>query len=54
MSNFEQKQTPELTVVVIAYNNELYVEEALESLYHQTLKDIEVVVVNDCSKRSNW
>lgn len=50
MSNIEQKKTPELTVVVIAYNNELYVEEALESLYHQTLKDIEVVVVNDCSK----
>ena len=49
MSNIEQKKTPELTVVVIAYNNELYVEEALESLYYQTFKDIEVVVVNDNS-----
>lgn len=40
---------PELTVVVIAYNNELYIEEALESLDEQTFQNMEVVVVNDCS-----
>lgn len=45
----DQEKTPELTVVVIAYNNELYIEEALESLDEQTYKDMEVVVVNDSS-----
>jgi len=43
------RKSPELTVVVIAYNNELYIEEALESLDEQTFEDMEVVVVNDAS-----
>lgn len=43
------RKSPELTVVVIAYNNELYIEEALESLHEQTFQDMEVVVVNDHS-----
>jgi len=45
----EVKKHPKLSVVVIAYNNELYIEEALESLHEQTFKDMEVVVVNDFS-----
>ncbi|WP_167578648.1 bifunctional glycosyltransferase/CDP-glycerol:glycerophosphate glycerophosphotransferase [Jeotgalibacillus proteolyticus] len=49
MTQLTNNQRPKLSVVVIAYNNELYIDEALESLYHQTLKDIEVVVVNDFS-----
>lgn len=40
---------PKLSVVVIAFNNELYIEETLESLYEQTFTDMEVVVVNDFS-----
>ncbi|MGM9987211.1 MAG: CDP-glycerol glycerophosphotransferase family protein [Bacillaceae bacterium] len=40
---------PTLSVIVIAYNNELYVEEALESLASQTYEDLEVIVVNDYS-----
>lgn len=40
---------PKLSVVVIAFNNELYIEEALESLNEQTFKNMEVVVVNDFS-----
>lgn len=43
------RKTPELSVIVIAYNNELYIEEALESLDEQTFDDMEVVVVNDAS-----
>ncbi|CEG29090.1 bifunctional glycosyltransferase/CDP-glycerol:glycerophosphate glycerophosphotransferase [Bacillus sp. B-jedd] len=42
-------KSPILSVVVIAYNNELYIEEALESLEEQTLSNMEVVVVNDAS-----
>lgn len=40
---------PKLSIIVIAFNNELYIDEALESLHEQTLNDIEVVVVNDFS-----
>ncbi|MYL47792.1 glycosyltransferase [Virgibacillus halodenitrificans] len=44
-----KEQKPKLSVVVIAFNNELYIEEALESLNEQTYKDMEIVVVNDFS-----
>ncbi len=43
------KKPPKLSVVVIAYNNELYIEEALESLHEQTFEDMEVIVVDDAS-----
>lgn len=48
-NNTKEINRPKLSVVVIAYNNELYIEEALESLHEQTFKDMEVVVVNDYS-----
>jgi CDP-glycerol glycerophosphotransferase (TagB/SpsB family)/GT2 family glycosyltransferase len=38
-----------LSVVVIAFNNELYIEEALQSLHEQTFDNFDVVVVNDAS-----
>ncbi|MDN3450136.1 bifunctional glycosyltransferase family 2 protein/CDP-glycerol:glycerophosphate glycerophosphotransferase [Planococcus sp. APC 3906] len=40
---------PKLSVVVIAFNNELYIEEALDSIKEQTFQDFEVVIVNDFS-----
>ncbi|MDR0884293.1 MAG: glycosyltransferase [Oscillospiraceae bacterium] len=40
---------PKVSVGVTFYNNEAYVRQCLESLVHQTLQDIEIVVVNDCS-----
>ena len=45
----QYQNPPRLSVVVIAYNNEIYIEEALESLDEQTFDDMEVVVVNDFS-----
>lgn len=44
-----EMRPPKLSVVVIAFNNELYIEEALESLDEQTFGDYEVCVVNDLS-----
>ncbi|QUW21219.1 bifunctional glycosyltransferase family 2 protein/CDP-glycerol:glycerophosphate glycerophosphotransferase [Sporosarcina sp. Marseille-Q4063] len=46
------QKPPKLSVIVIAYNNEIYIEEALESLDAQTFDDMEVVVVNDFSSDS--
>lgn len=38
-----------ISIVTTAYNIEAYVEKCLESLVAQTHKDIEIIVVNDCS-----
>lgn len=39
----------EVTVIIPAYNAELYIKECLQSLYEQTFKDIDVLVINDSS-----
>lgn len=42
--------TPLVSVIIPAYNVEPYVEAAVRSVLDQTLKDIEVIVVDDGSK----
>ena len=44
----EQTQ-PKVSVIVPVYNVEKYVGECLESILNQTLKDIEIIVLNDGS-----
>lgn len=39
-----------VSIIVAAYNIEDYIERCLDSLVNQTLKDIEIIVVNDGSK----
>jgi len=36
-----------LSVVVLVYNTEQYIRECMDSLVNQTLKEIEIIVVND-------
>lgn len=38
-----------VTVIVPVYNNELYIRECLESIMNQTMKELEILVVNDGS-----
>lgn len=38
-----------VSVIIPVYNVEKYLEEALESVINQTLKDIEIVIINDGS-----
>ena len=38
-----------LSVVVLSYNNEQYIEECLESIENQGLEAFEVLIVDDCS-----
>ena len=40
---------PKVSVIVPVYNVEAYLERCLTSLIEQTLKDIEIIVVNDGS-----
>ena len=38
-----------VSVIIPAYNSEQFIAETLDCLVNQTLKDIEVVIVNDGS-----
>ena len=39
-----------VSIIVPVYNVELYLDKCLNSLVNQTLKEIEIIVVNDGSK----
>lgn len=39
-----------VSVIMAAYNHEKYIAEAIESVLNQTSPDLELVIVDDCSK----
>ncbi|MBO5312962.1 MAG: glycosyltransferase [Clostridia bacterium] len=48
-----EKTMPKVSIVVPIYNVERYLRQCLDSIANQTLKDIEVICVNDGSKDSS-
>jgi glycosyltransferase involved in cell wall biosynthesis len=48
----EPSPSPIVSVVIGAYNSERTIERSIESLFAQTLPDIEIIVVNDGSRDS--
>ena len=40
---------PLVSVIVPVYNGEKYIDECIWSIFNQTYKNLEVVVINDCS-----
>ena len=40
---------PKVSVIIPVYNTEAYVEQTLRSIMGQTLRDIELIVINDGS-----
>lgn len=52
--DFERKSNritaPLVSVIVPNYNHAPFLEERLESIYNQTYKNIEVILLDDCSK----
>ena len=43
----------DISVVIPYYNREKYVDEAVQSVLAQTLKPLEIIIVNDCSRESS-
>lgn len=41
---------PKVSIIIPIYNVEEYIEKALNSVYEQSLSDIEIICVDDCSK----
>ncbi len=51
---FSMKQhTSDISVIIPFYNREQYIEEAIQSVLAQTLKPLEIIIVNDCSRESS-
>lgn len=48
-SKMEQSKKPHLSVIVPAYNVELYLDKCLQSICDQTFTDFELILVNDGS-----
>ncbi len=49
MNYISMHQKPEVSIIVPIYNVEKYLEECLESIINQTLKEIEIICIDDCS-----
>lgn len=46
----ESNRTPKISVVIPVYGVERFIERCVRSLFEQTHKEIEYIVVNDCTK----
>lgn len=48
----QQVENIRFSVIIAAYNVEDYIERAIKSVGNQTLKNIEIIVINDCATDS--
>ena len=47
-------RVPKVSVIVPIYNAECYLEQCLDSIINQTLSDIEIILIDDCSVDSSF
>ena len=47
---FKESEDPKISIVITVYNGEGYLETTLLSIQNQDFKDIEIIMVDDCSK----
>src|SRR3974390_2293966 len=45
--------TSDISVIIPYYNREEFIDETLDSVFAQTLKPLEIIIVNDCSRASS-
>lgn len=48
------KENPLVSILIPTYNREKYIGEAIESAINQTYKNIEIVIVDNCSTDNTW
>ena len=53
MLNMKSQKMPKVSILVPIYNVEKYLAQCLQSVCGQTLKDIEIICINDGSKDSS-
>ncbi|MBD5398044.1 glycosyltransferase [bacterium] len=53
-NKLEEKTSPKISIIVPVYNVEKYLQRCLDSLVNQTLKDIEIICINDGSKDNSY
>lgn len=39
-----------VSIIIMSYNNDDYIEDTIKSIYEQTYKNIELIIADDCSK----
>jgi glycosyltransferase involved in cell wall biosynthesis len=49
MDQGKELNSPKVSVIIPVYNTEAYLEEAVRSIMNQTLKDIEIIIIDDGS-----
>jgi glycosyltransferase involved in cell wall biosynthesis len=49
VQNILLKNIPKISIYLPIYNKSKYLMESIKSIQNQTLKDIEIIAVNDCS-----
>ena len=47
-------ENPLVSILIPVYNREKYIGEAIESAINQTYKNIEVIIVDNCSTDNTW
>lgn len=47
-------KNPLVSVLMPAYNAEKYIGEAIESILNQTYKNLELIIIDDCSTDDTW
>lgn len=49
MDQCKEMNSPKVSVIIPVYNTEAYLEEAVRSIMNQTLKDLEIIIIDDGS-----